>query len=464
MLFGGCRRRGCTRPQGRRRCAAPLTLWQLYDDAMAGSEGSSYAPLDVRDAMSSPMLRGGGGATFGSDGEKGRVAAAPAPVRHQRVLSAWGVASLAFFITCAGPYGIEAAVTAAGPLITLIGTALMPFVRCSEQRCAALSHRTPPACVSVNCGRFSRPSDLGSADGLLHRRAELQYVPPELNAARRRALTPSPRPRPTVISENGGYILWVQDAFGPFVGWINGWSCLVANVIDLPVYLVLGADYINAYLSSGGGAGLSLMHRSLLQGAVLLLTAAFNLRGLEVVDKVSMVFALAVCLPFVIMPIVLAARSEFHASLAFAAPPDEIDWATFLNTIGWAWMGWDALGCIAGEVDDPGTSYPKGVIITAVANAFVYALPIITAVSLIPDPDHWHTATFTDAGQAVGAWLGIMVVISGLFSSKLSSTALLCASLTSLAVLVPDMGIYQASLATSSRGATRTIPIASCMP
>lgn len=69
-----------------------------------------------------------------------------------------------------GPFGIEVCVGAAGPLYTLIALIGLPFV-------------------------WAVPQALMTA---------------ELS---------------TMIPENGGYILWVRDAYGPFLGWINAWNC-----------------------------------------------------------------------------------------------------------------------------------------------------------------------------------------------------------------------------------------------
>ena len=59
----------------------------------------------------------------------------------------------------------------------------------------------------------------------------------------------------------------------------------------------------------------------------------------------------------------------YLAAPAFAAPPDDINWSDFLNTLVWASMGYDALGCIAGEVKNPGRTYPLGITVSAAETA-----------------------------------------------------------------------------------------------
>lgn len=55
-----------------------------------------------------------------------------------------------------------------------------------------------------------------------------------------------------MISENGGYVLWIQDAFGDLAGFVSGYNSLISHVIDLPVYVVLSTDYLGIYLNYRG--------------------------------------------------------------------------------------------------------------------------------------------------------------------------------------------------------------------
>lgn len=48
-------------------------------------------------------------------------------------------------------------------------------------------------------------------------------------------------------------------------------------------------------------------------------------------------------------------------------------------------MGWDSLGCLAGEVKNPARSYPRGIFIVAVINTIVYVcqLTVVNAIMLV---------------------------------------------------------------------------------
>ena len=61
-------------------------------------------------------------------GEETGMKFAPSDAELPRKLGLLSVALLAFFTVCAGPFGIEAAVQAAGPLPVLIGIVLLAIL------------------------------------------------------------------------------------------------------------------------------------------------------------------------------------------------------------------------------------------------------------------------------------------------------------------------------------------------
>lgn len=75
---------------------------------------------------------------------------------------------LIFYEVSGGPFGIEDSVRAAGPLLALLGFLIFPFVR-----------SIPEALITAEMG--------------------------------------------TMFPENGGYVVWVSSALGPFWGFQEGW-------------------------------------------------------------------------------------------------------------------------------------------------------------------------------------------------------------------------------------------------
>ena len=57
-----------------------------------------------------------------------RLALVAADGRGPRRVNTWRFAVLAYFLVCGGPFGIEIAVSAGGPLLTLFGFLVMPIL------------------------------------------------------------------------------------------------------------------------------------------------------------------------------------------------------------------------------------------------------------------------------------------------------------------------------------------------
>lgn len=87
------------------------------------------------------------------------IIAAPVPT-IKRTVNVWRFAVFAYFLVCGGPFGIEVAVTAGGPLPTMIGFFVMPFL-----------WSIPQVYTSVFADVFcSRPELCVLANAMTHRR------------------------------------------------------------------------------------------------------------------------------------------------------------------------------------------------------------------------------------------------------------------------------------------------------
>ena len=97
-----------------------------------------------------------------------------------------------FFAVCGGDYGLEDSVGAAGPALTLLGLLILPWV-------------------------WSLPIALMTA---------------ELSS---------------MIPEAGGYVVWINRAFGPFAAHMNALLNLVSNTFDNALYPVMFVDYLHYF-------------------------------------------------------------------------------------------------------------------------------------------------------------------------------------------------------------------------
>lgn len=273
-----------------------------------------------------------------------------------KTLGAVGIAIICFAAVAGGPYGIEAAVGAAGALPTLVGLALV-------------------GCV------WSAPQALVTA---------------ELSNA---------------FPSNAGYVVWVLRGLGPVAGFINAWNCVAAALLNLPLYPVLFASYCQQLDPTLSAGTLWAIKIAGVLGATLL-----NIAGMSVVERVTAVMTSLVQTPFILMPIaaaILHKPSFTWPALGQSTP----DWfnnsAVFAATLCWNAQGWSNLGNVAGEVRDPKRAYPLGTGLAVVAVTLNYLYPVALMVALAPDTSQWETGYFVTIAQGISPWLGVWATIGG---------------------------------------------------
>src|SRR4249920_1274253 len=148
----------------------------------------------------------------------------------RRGLNFPGLVALTFFCVAGGAYGLEDGVSAAGPLVMLMGLAILPWL-------------------------WSLPTALMTA---------------ELS---------------TAMPEDGGYVVWVERAFGRFWGFQEGWLSWLCSFADNALYPVMFVDYL-VYLRGD----MSPLERWLIAATLVSIITWLNIRGIRLVGLSSIVF------------------------------------------------------------------------------------------------------------------------------------------------------------------------------
>ena len=311
------------------------------------------------------------------------------PPKPIRVLQLTG---LTFFAVSGSAYGIEETVSAGGPLLAIVGLGL-----------SALAWSAPMAMVSC-----------------------------ELSVA---------------MPHSGGYIVWVNSAFGPLASLLNGVANFLCNIFDCALYPLLLTDYLQRLLlpflppePHGGGSDWWRLAPDVL-GTVLrlllvLLAAAVNVLGANVVGTAAGILMLVVTAPFLWLT-VAAYSSPLSAPLAPFDPsmqnwPSSYAQGYFLfNLILWNTCGYDSAGMVAAEVVDGRRTFPR---------ALTYAMLLTTLVYLLP------LAACTSADRAWRLWgEGQFEILAQDFGGTALGGALLCSSIVSM------VGVMCTLVMTSSR-------------
>ena len=96
--------------------------------------------------------------------------------------------------------------------------------------------------------------------------------------------------------------------------------------------------------------------------------------------------------------------------------------------------GWDGLGNFAGEIKNPGKTYPIGVLIAIILNSISFIISVITAISvpILNDSHVWDVGYFAIAYNEIhphwlqlGTWIAFVNIIGnfGLYVTAIASTS-----------------------------------------
>ncbi|KAL4347624.1 hypothetical protein GQ457_17G002180 [Hibiscus cannabinus] len=309
------------------------------------------------------MVDRSGGAEYVELGER----SSPKPDKHQKV-SVMPLVFLIFYEVSGGPFGIEDSVKAAGPLLALLGFLLVPFV-----------WSVPEALITAELG--------------------------------------------TMFPENGGYVVWVSSALGPYWGFQQGWMKWLSGVIDNALYPVLFLDYLkSAILELGGG-----LPRTITVLALTIILTYMSYRGLTIVGWVAIFLGVFSLAPFIFMGFVAIPR--LNPSRWLVMDLDHVNWSLFLNTLFWNLNYWDSISTLAGEVENPSKTLPKSLFYALLLVIFGYFFPLLVSTgAVLLHRELWTDGYFSDIAKMLGGvwlltWVQAAAALSnmGMFLAEMSS-------------------------------------------
>ena len=268
-----------------------------------------------------------------------------------------------FFWVSGGIYGNEELVSAAPPLVVFLFTALVPLV-------------------------FSLPIALVTAE------------------------------LATAFPSEGGQVAWVEQALGPVVGGHNAYWVWLTNLLDASVYPLMAVEYLREEADLGPWAGRGVC-AGLVGGIALM-----GLAGIDWIGKLQAVVFTATLLPCVLFIVVGVPHMKPAAWVAVDGGPT--DWGLLLSWTLWLYSGFSSLGCMAGEVERPKTTYLTVIGVLFPLVLALNLLPFLVSVSLDADRDHYHAGYFRVLAQRLGgSWLrvtftaGANVALVGLYQSQI---------------------------------------------
>ena len=207
----------------------------------------------------------------------------------KKKIGVWGMVVVGFFWVHGGIYGNEAMLMAGPPLYVFIMLGIVPFV-------------------------YSLP---------------IALIVAELS---------------TAFPEDGGYVVWVQEACGKVVGSHHAYWVWVIYVVDAAIYPVLVSNYVDTMVPMGE------TNKGLLSVGIVLAVTAINLLGTDVMVRFNTLLAIMSLLPTIVFT--AYGLPEVKPSRCWV-DQGEVDWSLLVSWILWLYCGFFSLGTMAGELEDP---------------------------------------------------------------------------------------------------------------
>ncbi|PPD90649.1 hypothetical protein GOBAR_DD12388 [Gossypium barbadense] len=234
----------------------------------------------------------------------------------------------------------------------------------------------------------------------------------------------------TSFPENGGYVIWISSAFGPFWGFQEGFWKWFSGVMDNALYPVLFLDYLK---HSFPIFNTMIARIPALLGITISLTY-LNYRGLHIVGIKPKQWLVV----------------DFN----------KVDWRGYFNSMFWNLNYWDKASTLAGEVENPSKTFPKALLGAVVLVVCSYLIPLLAGTGTLNSPSsEWTDGYFSEVGMLIGGlwlkwWIQAAAAMSnlGLFEAEMSADAFQLLGMS-------EMGMLPAIFASRSKYGTPTFSI-----
>ena len=203
------------------------------------------------------------------------------------------------------------------------------------------------------------------------------------------------------VTTSGGAIAYVEEAFGPFAGFLT-WAMLGVGfsvAADAAIANVLVDSLASIVPSLGAGAA-----RVLLLVAILGVLAAVNIRGVRQGTRLSVATTIAKLLPLLLI-VLLGAFFIQWRNLIWAGWPSVSELGGAALVLFFAFCGAEGALTPSGEIRDPARTVPRGMLGAAATIAMLYIALHVTAQGILGSEllAHADAPLLTVADRMAGA-------------------------------------------------------------
>ena len=215
--------------------------------------------------------------------------------------------------------------------------------------------------------------------------------------------------------DEGGLYVWSKQAFGPFGGFLTGWTYWCSNLPYFPGVLYFaagGALYVHEDLRGLSGSGAYFIGFSLFG---LALATVLNVVGLEVGKWLNNVGAISRWLATLGL---IGLGGMAYLTLGPATPITRAGLVpglslrdlVFFSAIAFALTGPEAASFMGDEVQDARRTIPRGLLIAAPMIAAIYMLGTLSVMTALPAAEVTGLQGVMQAVDRAGVRLGLLWV------------------------------------------------------
>jgi amino acid transporter len=190
--------------------------------------------------------------------------------------------------------------------------------------------------------------------------------------------------------EEGGLYAWSREAFGPFHGFIAGWTYWIYTFFYFPGLLLASAS-MAAYVIGGRGALLSQdrTFQLTVSLSILLVAVVLNIVGLNIGKWLQNAGGVGTYVPLLILvgvavAVCLRHGSATHFTVANMMPTWNWDTVNFWSQIAFAFTGLELVSAMSEEVRDPRRTLPRAVFGAGALIALMYIAGTFAVLALVP--------------------------------------------------------------------------------
>ncbi|MGD0028332.1 MAG: APC family permease [Candidatus Bathyarchaeia archaeon] len=214
-----------------------------------------------------------------------------------------------------------------------------------------------------------------------------------------------------LLPKVGGPYAYAKEAWGPFAGFVVGWSLWLAEWVSLAVFPLAFVQYLGVFLT------LSFPIQTIVKGLFVAFLVTTNIVGVKAAGKTNDVLTVVKLAPLVLFAIIGILFVVLHPTGAAGhfTPFLQGNLGSFGITIVlvfWAYAGFEISTIPAGEIKDPGKTIPKAIVLGITIVTIFYLITNILLFGIMPSYKlASSSAPLADATKAALVSLPILAAI-----------------------------------------------------